>query len=83
MKTVKICWLVTLSVFCALPAARAQFDIEPSDSVVDVFATDSITRIFQIDFPNVSGDSLALSWRWIGGGWTEGWDVNLCDLGEC
>lgn len=65
------------------PEAQAQFDIEPTDSLVDVFATDSLTRIFQIDFPNTSGDSLALSWRYIDGGWTEGWDVNLCDLGEC
>ena len=62
---------------------QAQFDIEPTDSLVDVFATDSLTRIFQIDFPNTSGDSLALSWRYIDGGWTDGWDVNLCDLGEC
>ena len=57
--------------------------MSPTDSLVDVFATDSLTRIFQIDFPNTSGDSLALSWRYIDGGWTEAWDVNLCDLGEC
>jgi hypothetical protein len=63
--------------------ATAQFDITPTDSLVDVFGVDSITRIFQVDFPNTSGDSLGLSWRWIDGGWTEGWDVNLCDLGEC
>ena len=62
---------------------RAQFDISPTDSLVAEFAVDSVTRIFQIDFPNTSGDSLGLSWRWISGGWTEGWDVNLCDLGEC
>jgi len=47
------------------------------------FPTDSLTRNFQIDFPNETPDSLGLTWRWIDGGWTEGWDVNLCDLGEC
>lgn len=71
------------SLLWAAPSAQAQFGITPTDSLVDVFPTDSITRIFQIDFPNASGDSLALSWRFIDGGWTEGWDVNLCDLGEC
>ena len=65
------------------PEARAQFDIVPTDSLVSVFDVDSITRIFQVDFPNLSGDSLGLTWRWVDGGWTEGWDVNLCDLGEC
>lgn len=69
---------------CALCAeVRAQFDIVPTDSLVSVFEVDSVTRIFQVDFPNVSGDSLGLTWRWVDGGWTEGWDVNLCDLGEC
>jgi hypothetical protein len=64
-------------------AARAQFDITPTDSLVAEFGVDSITRIFQIDFPNTTGDSLGLSWRLIDWGWTETWDVNLCDLGEC
>ena len=63
--------------------AQAQFGIAPTDSLVAEFPTDSLTRIFQIDFPNETSDSLGLSWRWIDGGWTEGWDVNLCDLGEC
>lgn len=63
--------------------AQTQFGIEPTDSLVAEFPTDSLTRIFQIDFPNQTEDSLALTWRWVDGGWTEGWDVNLCDLGEC
>lgn len=63
--------------------ASAQFGITPTDSLVAEFATDSVTRIFQLDFPNETGDSLGLTWRWIDGGWTDGWDVNLCDLGEC
>ena len=73
------------AVLLLLPAStvKAQFDISPTDSLVAEFAVDSVTRIFQIDFPNTSGDSLGLSWRWISGGWTEGWDVNLCDFGEC
>ena len=62
---------------------RAQFGITPTDSLTSEFPTDSLTRIFQIDFPNETPDSLGLTWRWIDGGWTEGWDVNLCDLGEC
>ena len=67
-----------------LPAqAQNEFGITPTDSLVSVFAVDSVTRIFQIDFPNQTGDSLALSWRWVDGGWTETWDINLCDLGEC
>lgn len=69
--------------FASCSEARAQFDIVPTDSLVSVFDVDSITRIFQVDFPNLSGDSLGLTWRWVDGGWTEGWDVNLCDLGEC
>lgn len=75
--------LVAIGLFGGASEVQAQFNIEPTDSLVDVFATDSLTRIFQIDFPNASGDSLALSWRYIDGGWTDGWDVNLCDLGEC
>jgi hypothetical protein len=67
-----------------LPAqAQDAFGITPTDSLVSVFAVDSVTRIFQIDFPNQTGDSLGLSWRLVDGGWTETWDVNLCDLGEC
>ncbi len=64
-------------------SAAGQFGISPTDSLVEQFTTDSVTRIFQIDFPNESPDSLGLTWRHVGGGWTEGWDVNLCDLGEC
>ena len=60
-----------------------QFSITPTDSLVEEFPTDSLTRIFQLDFPNETADSLGLTWRWIGGGWTDGWDVNLCDFGEC
>jgi len=63
--------------------ARAQFSVEPTDSLVSGFVTDSVPRIFQIDFPNQTADSLGITWRRVGGGWTEGWDVNLCDLGEC
>ena len=63
--------------------AQAQFSIEPTDSLVTSFVTDSVPRIFQIDFPNQTQDSLGITWRRVGGGWTEGWDVSLCDLGEC
>lgn len=63
--------------------ALAQFGIAPTDSLVAAFPTDSLPRIFQMDFPNETTDSLGLTWRRIDGGWTEGWDVNLCDLGEC
>ena len=74
-----------LMAFCltVLCAHAQQFNISPTDSLVEEFPTDSLTRIFQLDFPNATADSLGLTWRWIGGGWTEGWDVNLCDLGEC
>lgn len=72
-----------LALFTEPGTVMAQFGIAPTDSLVSVFGVDSITRIFQIDFPNESGDSLGLSWRRVEGGWTEGWDVNLCDLGEC
>lgn len=75
--------MALIMAFASFQGAWAQFDIAPTDSLVEVFGVDSITRIFQIDFPNASGDSLGLSWRWVDGGWTEGWDVNLCDLGEC
>lgn len=61
----------------------SQFSVEPTDSLVSGFVTDSVPRIFQIDFPNQTQDSLGITWRRVGGGWTEGWDVNLCDLGEC
>ena len=72
-----------VAAMCSLAGAFAQFGIAPTDSLVAEFPTDSLTRIFQIDFPNETNDSLGLSWRRVGGGWTEGWDVNLCDLGEC
>jgi len=72
-----------VAAMCSMAGASAQFGIAPTDSLVAEFPTDSLTRIFQIDFPNESNDSLGLSWRWVGGGWTEGWDINLCDLGEC
>ena len=76
-------WLA-MSVLVLTPLqTKAQFGIAPTDSLVEVFPTDSLTRIFQIDFPNQTEDSLGLSWRYVGGGWTDGWDVNLCDLGEC
>ena len=73
-----LCFLLLFSL-----EGRAQFGISPTDSLTSEFPTDSLTRIFQIDFPNETPDSLGLTWRWIDGGWTEGWDVNLCDLGEC
>ena len=69
--------------FTALLAHAQQFSISPTDSLVSEFPTDSLTRIFQLDFPNETADSLGLTWRWVGGGWSEGWDVNLCDFGEC
>ena len=64
-------------------SASAQFGVAPTDSLVAAFTTDSVPPIFQIDFPNETPDSLGLTWRRVGGGWTEGWEVNLCDLGEC
>lgn len=72
-----------LALACLPLRSAAQFGIAPTDSMVSVFAVDSLTRLFQIDFPNLTEDSLGLSWRWIDGGWTDTWDVNLCDLGEC
>lgn len=75
---------LTLLFWTGVPyVLHAQFGIEPTDSLVAEFPTDSLTRIFQIDFPNETADSLGLTWRYIDGGWTDGWDVNLCDLGEC
>ena len=75
---------LTLLLWTGVPyVLHAQFGIEPTDSLVAEFPTDSLTRIFQIDFPNETADSLGLTWRYIDGGWTDGWDVNLCDLGEC
>lgn len=77
-------WVPLCVALLGSPAAGwAQFGITPTDSLVGTFPVDSITRIYQIDFPNTSGDSLGLSWRRVDGGWTDGWDVNLCDLGEC
>jgi hypothetical protein len=75
---------LTLLLWTGLPhVLHAQFSIEPTDSLVAEFPTDSLTRIFQIDFPNETPDSLGLTWRYIDGGWADGWDVNLCDFGEC
>lgn len=74
---------LAVAMWLASGPASAQFGIAPTDSLVAEFPTDSLARIFQIDFPNETSDSLGLTWRYIDGGWTEGWDVNLCDLGEC
>ena len=84
MRTLCSLPVMLLAVAMSAPCSgAAQFGIDPTDSLVAEFPTDSLTRIFQIDFPNETADSLGLTWRWIDGGWTEGWDVNLCDLGEC
>lgn len=63
--------------------ACAQFSITPTDSIYATVNADSVISIFTIDFTNELSDSLDLTWRLIEEDVTEGWDYNLCDLGEC
>ena len=83
MRNVWMPYVALLVLGFSFLSASAQFGVAPTDSLVAAFTTDSVPRIFQIDFPNETPDSLGLTWRRVGGGWTEGWEVNLCDLGEC
>tara|TARA_Y100000739_G_scaffold223083_1_gene225427 strand:- start:508 stop:1167 length:660 start_codon:yes stop_codon:yes gene_type:complete len=60
-----------------------QFSITPTDSLYGNVVADSTISIFQIDLINETADSLNLTWKLIEENVTEGWDYNLCDLGEC
>jgi len=83
-----VCFAVRLATWClvgllVVPQARAQFSITPTDSLVTSAPADSILTIMQIDVVNEAADSVAFTWRLIQEVVPEGWDVNLCDLGEC
>ena len=60
-----------------------QFSITPTDSIYGTVAIDSTISIFQINLINDTKDSLNITWKLIEENVTEGWDYNLCDLGEC
>jgi hypothetical protein len=77
----KIVWAVICLILSA--SAFGQFSITPTDSIFETVAADSIISMFQIDLINETTDSLNLTWKLIEEEVTEGWDYNLCDLGEC
>ena len=60
-----------------------QFYVTPTDSIYDTINADSTISIFQIDLVNLEDDTLNITWKLIEQDVTEGWDCNLCDLGEC
>ena len=62
---------------------QAQFFVTPTDSIHEIIYADSTISIFQIELVNETTDSLNLTWKLIEEEVTEGWDYNLCDLGEC
>lgn len=62
---------------------QAQFFVTPTDSIYETIYADSTISIFQIDLVNETTDSLNLTWKLIEEEVVEGWDYNLCDLGEC
>ena len=62
---------------------QAQFFVTPTDSIYETIYADSTISIFQIDLVNETTDSLNLTWKLIQEEVVEGWDYNLCDLGEC
>ena len=64
-------------------SVQAQFFVTPTDSIHETIYADSTISIFQIDLVNETTDSLNLTWKLIEEEVTEGWDYNLCDLGEC
>ena len=53
---------------------------QPTDLVAEFPRTAS--PHFPDRLPEWTPDA-GLTWRYIDGGWTDGWDVSLCDLGEC
>lgn len=61
----------------------AQFTLTPTDSLVVSVPADSTITLLKIDAINESSDSLAFTWRSIESNFPQGWEVNLCDLGEC
>jgi hypothetical protein len=67
----------------SIAGVQAQFSLTPTDSLVVSAPADSTVTILQIDAVNEAPDSVAFTWRSIESTFTEGWDVNLCDLGEC
>ena len=62
---------------------NAQFIVTPTDSLTATVNVDSIYSIHKIDIINELIDSLGLTWRLIDEEYPEGWNVNLCDLGQC
>lgn len=73
--------LIAVLIFSGL---NAQFDVSPTDSIYSTIDADSTISIFQIDLINTQpNDSLNITWKLISEDVTEGWDCNLCDLGEC
>ena len=76
--------LIAAILFCVMGlSGLAQFSVTPIDSIYETIYADSTISIFQIDLINATSDSLSLSWKLIEENVTEGWDYNLCDLGEC
>ena len=64
-------------------SVQGQFFVTPTDSIHETIYADSTISIFQINLVNETPDSLNLTWKLIEEEVTEGWDYNLCDLGEC
>ena len=64
-------------------SVQAQFFVTPTDSIHEIIYADSTISIFQIDLVNETTDSLNLTWKLIEEEVTEGWDYNLCALGQC
>lgn len=75
---------ILLVAFLTFSGLNAQFDVSPTDSIYSTINADSTISIFQIDLINTQPhDSLDITWKLISEDVTEGWDCNLCDLGEC
>ena len=75
-------FLSSILMFLSL-SVQAQFFVTPTDSIHETIYADSTISIFQIDLINETTDSLNLTWKLIEEEVVEGWDYNLCDLGEC
>jgi hypothetical protein len=67
-----------------LSAALAQipFGVSPSEYVTASIPNTGANEVF-IYFPNLSTDSLQLTWRSVEVEMTSGWNIDLCDYGQC
>jgi hypothetical protein len=77
----KIVWAIICLILST--SVDGQFSVTPTDSIFETVAADSLISMFQIDLINETTDSLHITWKLIEEDVTEGWDYNLCDLGEC